>query len=601
MWHILGDSALKVLIRVLMKGKSLLPFIRDQIQREFMQSSSEQDAILRGNCIATRIMTCFSMMVGSSWIYRCLKGTVSLLLKEEAPWTLSTSKIASGSEEEKLKKVEASCEAMVKVATKFLRKLRELLEKAPREIRCMCYYIWIQAKTFAPDKAILLIGGYLFLRVLNPAIVSPNNVPNLFPTDQLPLTYKQNSIALCRLLQNLSNRKKYSESGQDSLNGWLEQNVEPLEAFLLEMAEDPLRKEDERPFLDFSSSKMVIEKDLKQTLTDEQWETLHVALCRSVVSVQVKLKLAPVIGAVSPTRHRGSNSNIQVGTSLPASPSRSRSHSTRIVNESEELSIYGDGKMRLRQNRRGSLGGSLFQSSGSSSQESSGTVTPNSKSKLGKKITRNPSGSPLFRVVASSPPPEAPSSVPCSPSHASLSSPNLTNFTKPRTSSVGTGLSHEQVSSQKRSRSNSLSSQSVQELNFFDILEKIPAPYVIRRERFDELIQRLERKQLLAGGLISERRGSMKMGVGQVELLLRLALAMRHDEFGMLVESFTQTMFAEWCEKWLHIEASREVDQLLGLMVRSSYLVEKGTKSMRGYKLDLERIDEMHRLLRDKM
>lgn len=150
-----------------------------------------------------------------------------------------------------------------------------------------------------------------------------------------------------------------------------------------------------------------------------------------------------------------------------------------------------------------------------------------------------------------------------------------------------------------RSRSGSISSTSSQinELTFFELLEQIPAPYVVRREKFDELVERLQRPNLVAEGVIVERRGSVKVGVGQLQMLLKLAMAMRHPEFGMLVESFTQTMMQEWCKKWLAIESSKDVDQILAMMVRSSFLNEKGSKQMRGYKLDAERIEEITRLL----
>ncbi len=58
--------------------------------------------------------------------------------------------------------------------------------------------------------------------------------------------------------------------------------------------------------------------------------------------------------------------------------------------------------------------------------------------------------------------------------------------------------------------------------------------------------------------------------------------------------SFTDTVVYEWMNKWLAIKSDKEVDQLLQIMVRNSFLVEKGSrKDLHGYKLDNERIDEM--------
>jgi hypothetical protein len=98
----------------------------------------------------------------------------------------------------------------------------------------MAYFVWIQARTFCPDRAVVLLGGFIFLRVLNPALVSPESINQLLPDDvKPPISFKQNCIALCRLLQNLSNNKNYNDKSLDLLNEWLQQNHDPLESYLL--------------------------------------------------------------------------------------------------------------------------------------------------------------------------------------------------------------------------------------------------------------------------------------------------------------------------------------------------------------------------------
>lgn len=99
-------------------------------------------------------------------------------------------------------------------------------------------------------------------------------------------------------------------------------------------------------------------------------------------------------------------------------------------------------------------------------------------------------------------------------------------------------------------------------------------------------------------GLLPEtRRSSLKLQPAQVDLMLRLATALSHPEFGLRVVSFTLTMVAEWMAKWLQVTADKDVDHLVGLLVRHSFCIEKGSKTIRGFQLDMERIDEMGRLL----
>ena len=63
------------------------------------------------------------------------------------------------------------------------------------------------------------------------------------------------------------------------------------------------------------------------------------------------------------------------------------------------------------------------------------------------------------------------------------------------------------------------------------------------------------------------------------------------------MESFTSALLLEWTTRWLSIDQAKDVEHLLSLMVRVSVLEEKGSKTNRGYKFDVERILEMGRLV----
>jgi hypothetical protein len=105
-------------------------------------------------------------------------------------------------------------------------------------------------------------------------------------------------------------------------------------------------------------------------------------------------------------------------------------------------------------------------------------------------------------------------------------------------------------------------------------------------------------KTQLPKGIVTEsRRLSLKLQPAQMDLILRLAVALSHREFGLPVDSFTPTMAFEWCSKWLGVTAEKDVDHLLGLLVRYAFCAEKGSKTARGYLLDRERIEEMRRLI----
>ena len=617
----IGDQPLMSLTKVLVDARTILPLVRDQVQLEFMQHSTERDAILRGNCVATRLMSSYCSLVGSAWVRKSLRSSVKRLLRLPEMWLLDVSKVSSGSAQEKKELCEASHKSLLSLATAFLQKMRVALAQVPREIRCMAYFVWIQARTFCPDRATALLGGFVFLRILNPALVSPEQTEGLVPQgSDIPTGFKQNCIALCRLLQNLSNQKRYPESaGMPLLNEWLEQNNEPLECYLLDLATDNLIEEGRRPFAELLGAveRPKTPPPLRHVLSDEEWAALHVALVKCKTHVMVRTTLAPVLGSsksVSPRQSPASGSSGSSSVSMPASPVRSRSGSARFQgnNEGEELAIYGDGKMRLRTTgRRGSMSsGTLFSKVGATSSSpnllqnsiparelsnsSPGSVPSSAASSVG-------AGSPpsFFRSASGS----FSGSLNRSPSLSSNpGSPVRVMASHRARSRAGSSAGNSGATSPRLRCEEPMSPGSgSSERLFFVLLESIPLPAPARLEHFILSLAPIQRSALVTEGLLHEsgsRRLSTKLGSPQVELLLRIAIALRHVEFGIKVESCALPLLIEWFAQWLHVDQSKEVDHLVSLMVRNSFVSEKGSKSAKGYVLESSHIAEMSRLFK---
>ncbi len=187
----MGDRALVVLAKVMAAARTILPLIRDQVQLEFMNNSTEKDAILRGNCTATRVMTAYSNQVGMPWVCHSLAGPVRRLLAEPAVWVLDAAKALGATPEERLVQVQEGQRKLLAVATSFLKRLQKKISLTPVEVRCMAYFVWIHARTFCPERSTVLLGGFVFLRILNPALVSPESVPKLVPPDtEVPASFK---------------------------------------------------------------------------------------------------------------------------------------------------------------------------------------------------------------------------------------------------------------------------------------------------------------------------------------------------------------------------------------------------------------------------
>jgi hypothetical protein len=611
----MGDKGLAVLAKVMAAARTILPLIRDQVQLEFMNNSTEKDAILRGNCTATRMMTAYSNLVGMPWVCHSLGGPVRRLLAEPAVWVLDLAKATGATPEERLAQVQEGQRKLLEVATSFLKRLQKKIGLTPVELRCMAYFVWIHARTFCPERSTVLLGGFVFLRIVNPALVSPESVPKLLSADEVvPPSFKPNSIALCRLLQQLSNQTFYKDTaGCALLNDWLSANHAAMESFLLDLATDPEFVEGNRPFARFTRLPEERNRHLRENITAEEWDALHVALLRCKTHVIVKSALAPVLSASGLTSpKKGSLGAAMVGgggpggggvsSSMPNSPNRSRSGS-RFRGDDEELAIYGDGKMRMRPARRGSLSQvSLF---ANMSQPNLGVHSPQAIVAPSPSSAPNSSLAPYMSSADSSPGPGRHISQMHDDRSASATSlPRIAIGVRSRsrthstsgsplaaTPPVQLGSSAPLMAAHLRDPDTPPVAEESTGRAFFALLESLPAPPEIRREQFQELIEPLKRGNLVAEGVLSDgRRASVKLGQSQMELVMRLMQALTNAEYGLLVESFAQPLLAEWTAKWLDMDQPRDVESLLALMVKSGMLLEKGSKANKGYQLDIEKI-----------
>ena len=126
------------------------------------------------------------------------------------------------------------------------------LEAMPREIRAIAGFTGIYAKTFASDRLIPLIGGFIMLRLFNPPLVTPEAFGLVPANPPLSRVCRRNLTLITKVLQNLSNGILFGnkEEYMSDLNPWLEENFGRMKEFLLQVATDPVAVEGREPWED---------------------------------------------------------------------------------------------------------------------------------------------------------------------------------------------------------------------------------------------------------------------------------------------------------------------------------------------------------------
>ncbi|KAF9310331.1 glyceraldehyde-3-phosphate dehydrogenase 1, partial [Linnemannia elongata] len=127
---------------------------------------------------------------------------------------------------------------VMEIANSFLDTILESLDQVPYGIRWICKQI--RSLTKYPDATDFsicsLIGGFFFLRFINPAIVTPQAY---MLVDGLPSKHPRRTLTLiAKLLQNLANKPSYAkEAYMMTLNPFVENNKARINKFLNDLCE----------------------------------------------------------------------------------------------------------------------------------------------------------------------------------------------------------------------------------------------------------------------------------------------------------------------------------------------------------------------------
>lgn len=129
---------------------------------------------------------------------------------------------------------------LMDIANGFLTTIINSVDEAPYGIRWICKQIRSLSRRKYPEAQdatiCTLIGGFFFLRFINPAIVTPRSYMLI---DAVPGDKPRRTLTLiAKMLQNLANKPSYAkEPYMVKLNPFIEQNKERVNQFMLDLCE----------------------------------------------------------------------------------------------------------------------------------------------------------------------------------------------------------------------------------------------------------------------------------------------------------------------------------------------------------------------------
>ncbi|PVU99348.1 hypothetical protein BB560_005515 [Smittium megazygosporum] len=202
------------------------------------------------------------------------------------------------------------------IANKFLNAILSNINSVPYGIRWICKQIKSLTKRKYPTatnkEVCSLIGGFFFLRFINPAIVTPQAYMLI---DADPTKNPRRTLTLiAKLLQSLANKPSYSkEAYMEVFQPFIEQNQVRINEYLLELCDVP----DFYDSLEMDQYMSLTRKELSLSISLNEIYNTHTLLCNYVDSLAPahSSKLQMILDDLGPVPNpvsRGENITIEL-------------------------------------------------------------------------------------------------------------------------------------------------------------------------------------------------------------------------------------------------------------------------------------------------
>ncbi|KAI8433311.1 hypothetical protein MSG28_015359 [Choristoneura fumiferana] len=195
--------------------------------------------LFRGNSLGSKIMAFCFKIYGYGYLQALLEPLVTALLDQAADQP-ELSFEADPARLEPSQDIEINRSNLIDLTKEVFNRIVNSADKFPPQLRSMCHCLYqVLSKRFAqfPQTSVGAVGTVLFLRFINPAIVSPQEMGIV--SRPVPAQVKRGLMLMSKILQNIANHVEFSkEQHMLPFNDFLRAHFEAGRKFFIQIASD---------------------------------------------------------------------------------------------------------------------------------------------------------------------------------------------------------------------------------------------------------------------------------------------------------------------------------------------------------------------------
>ncbi|XP_060549190.1 neurofibromin isoform X4 [Pantherophis guttatus] len=228
------DELARVLVTLFDSRHLLYQLLWNMFSKEVELADSMQ-TLFRGNSLASKIMTFCFKVYGATYLQKLLEPLLRTVITspewqpvsfEVDPTRLESSESLDSNQRSLLQMTEKFFHAIINSSTEF-----------PPQLRSVCHCLYQVVSQRFPQNSIGAVGSAMFLRFINPAIVSPYEAGIL---DKKPPPRIERGLKLMsKVLQSIANHVLFTkEEHMRPFNDFVKSNFDAARRFFLDIASD---------------------------------------------------------------------------------------------------------------------------------------------------------------------------------------------------------------------------------------------------------------------------------------------------------------------------------------------------------------------------
>lgn len=228
------DELARVFVTLFDAKHLLSPLLWNMFYREVEVSDCMQ-TLFRGNSLGSKIMAFCFKIYGASYLQNLLEPLIRPLLNDPTTgFEVDSARIDANED------IEQNGRNLIALTQTVFNAIISSSDKFPLQLRSMCHCLYqVLSKRFpqCPQSNISAVGTVIFLRFINPAIVSPQEMGII--NKPIPPQVKRGLMLMSKILQNIANHVEFSkEQHMLPFNDFLKAHFEPARRFFIQIASD---------------------------------------------------------------------------------------------------------------------------------------------------------------------------------------------------------------------------------------------------------------------------------------------------------------------------------------------------------------------------